>query len=325
VQLVSQGGLEDRSLIFLSNYSASLNDFFLPSTKHFLWGSWVGEHFDRSRWVEGTLYLGIVASGLALLAFAIRTQVPQQRFAIGLLLFIGGCFLVFALGTDLHWENQSVELHIPQALQGWLGKEKQTLWLPGRLMITYLPYFAKMRAIKRFAIVTLVAVSALAGLGSAWLLDRLKRPWRALVGAALLGLVFLDFYPGLYTDFFKVQPRAVDVWLASQPGQGAVVQFPFKRQEDQDLLYYSLYHHKPYLGGMFNAFSPPQYKRLTPIMEGFPNSESVATLRTLGVQYVLVEMEAYPDLASVQSYLENAGLHRLTTMDNVVVYELLPP
>ncbi len=67
-QLSQAGGLPDRSLSIVRPYSASPTDFILPSTDHFLWGEWIGAHFNRQMWVEGTLYIGVVSAALAVTA-----------------------------------------------------------------------------------------------------------------------------------------------------------------------------------------------------------------------------------------------------------------
>ena len=70
--LNNQGGLASRTASYASMYSASPTDFLLPSTDHFLWGRWVGEHFDRSLWIEASLYIGMVALVLAVVAWLKR-------------------------------------------------------------------------------------------------------------------------------------------------------------------------------------------------------------------------------------------------------------
>ena len=89
VQLESQGGLASRDVQSVTSGSASLSDFLLPSTDHFLWGSWVSAHFARDHWMEGTLYIGVVVAGLALLAFLRRRGLPEnQRDPVLLLGFL---------------------------------------------------------------------------------------------------------------------------------------------------------------------------------------------------------------------------------------------
>ena len=321
LQLSSQGQMPNRSVSYVRMYSASPTDFILPSTDHFLWGRFIGTHFDRSMWIEATLYIGVIAFLLALLAY-LRRKTSPHRLLIGGLLAIAACGFVLALGTDLHWLNQPVTVKVPGFLQALVRRQEAPIPLPGYLMFLYFPFFAKMRAMMRFGLFVLLPVCVLAGLGAAGLLANRTRGKAALITALLLALVFVDFYPGPFPQFSTVQARPVDAWLAQQPGQGAVAQFPFRLAADQDQTYYTLTHGKPYIGGFFNAFIPEQYARIQPVLDHFPSPESVSLLRQLGVQYVLVETSQYPNLGEVEGELQRQGLTRLTQQGDEVVYEL---
>ncbi len=321
VLLNQQGGLPDRNLGIVRMYSASPTDFFLPSTDHFLWGGWVGSHFNRDMWVEGTLYIGVVGLALAVVAFLRRKQLGHSKLMILLLLGSALAFLL-ALGTDLHWNGSPVSIHTPAFLSGLISRPEIPIPLPGYALFLYFPFYAKLRALMRFGVFVLVFVSAAAGLGAAWFLQRVKLRRQTLLAGLILALALLDFYPGPYTEFTRVQARPVDLWLAQQPGNGAVVQFPFILGEDQDQTYNTLVHGKPFVGGFFNAFPPAQYTRIRPVMERFPDAESVATLRQLGVTYVLVDQRKYEDMAALRSRVESFGLTYAATFGDQWVFLL---
>ena len=118
-----------------------------------------------------------------------------------------------------------------------------------------------------------------------------------------------------------MEPRPVDLWLAQQPGQGAVIQFPFIKGEDQEHTYFTLFHKKPYVGGFFNAFPPPQYQRIKPIMENFPDLASVSLFRELGVEYVLVDIASYPDVVVLRQKCESLGLVLTGQYGDQLVFE----
>ena len=321
LQLNNQGGLASRSVSYASMYSASPTDFILPSTDHFLWGRWVGGHFDRSLWIEATMYIGLIAGALAVLAWMKRKAVGHATLQKVALLVILAAF-VLALGTDLHWNNQRVEVPVPGFLQGLLNRETTPIPLPSYFLFTYLPFYAKMRALMRMGLFVLIFTTMLAGLGSAWLLEK-AGPRRAVpVTALLIALVFFDFYPGPYTNFARVEARPVDAWLAEQPGQGAVAQFPFIQAEDQDQVYNTLVHGKPYIGGFFSANQPEQYLRIRPVLESFPTTEGAALLRELGVEWVLFDTTQYPDFAPVRASVETVGLRYVDTLDGQAVFTL---
>jgi len=319
LQLAAQDSLPDRPVEAVSLGSAGLSDFLLPSTDHFLWGGWVGEHFNREHWMEGTLYVGILAGGLGLLAVLFsRHERPAEIRLLVLLLLVGG---LLAMGTHLYWNEQLVRVPLPAPLAAAMGQESTAVPLPGYLLFQVLPFYAKMRTFKRAGALALLAFCTLAGLGAAWLLKRVGGRRRRALGAALLALALLDFYPGPFEEFTPVQPRPVDLWLAEQPGEGAVAEFPFELQEEQSHVFYSLTHGKLILGGFFNAFPPPQYRRIRPVMAGFPDAESAELLSELGVRYVVVNRDQYPSYSIVDGSIQALGLIPVQEFEGETVYE----
>lgn len=319
VFLLNQGGLPDRNLGIVRPYSASPTDYLLPSTDHFLWGRWVGAHFNREMWVEGTLYIGLAALALAVIAW-IKRRSSEHAPLLKIMLWGGLFALVLSFGTDLHWNGAPVEITTPGFLTRWTDRASLPLPLPSYAMFLFFPFFAKLRAFMRFGVFVLVFTSAAAGLGSAHLLQKAGRR-SLLLAALLLALVLVDFYPGPYSEFAQVQARPVDTWLAAQPGSGAVIQFPFSQEEDQEMTYYTLVHNKPYVGGFFNAFPPVQYARIKPLMMNFPDEQSLALLPELGVQWVLVDALQYPDMDALRVQVEARGLRFVTVQGNQWVFE----
>jgi hypothetical protein len=324
ILLNTQQGLASRSIAYARMYSASPTDFILPSTDHFLWGRWVGTHFDRSLWTEATLYIGLMAGILALIAW-IKRKETGQRTLIKLSVVVGLFGLVLAMGTEFHWLNQRVTVTVPAFLEQLLQRSSIPIPLPGYFLVKYFPLYSKMRALMRFGLLTLIFTSLMAGIGSAWLINRVRVRWRAFVTAALIGLVFLDFYPGPYEQFTVVSARPVDYWLASAPGQGAVIQFPAWQLENQDQVYYTSVHNKPYVGGFFSANQPDQYLRIKPVLDHFPDQASVTLLQDLGVQYVVVDSVHYEDIQETKRQIEELGLRFLDAIEGQYVFELSQP
>lgn len=306
VNLAGKGELPNRDLGVVRPYSASLTDFLLPSTDHFLWGTWIGQHFNRDMWVEGTLYIGIVNLALALFAWFNRKKQEHQTLLI-LMLAGGALALLLAMGTDVHWNGAPVEIPTPAFLHNLYTKDSIPIPLPGWLLFKYFPLYAKLRALMRFGIFVLLFFCAAAGIGATQLLKHISPRWKNTTLAGLILLVLFDLYPGPYSEFTTVQSRPVDGWLASQPGVGAVVQMPFSIAEDQEQTYYTLAHGKPYVGGFFNAFPPAQYKRIKPVLLNFPDKDSVNLLRELKVRWVLVDPHYYPDWPQTQAAIESYG------------------
>jgi hypothetical protein len=322
--LNQQGGIASREVWYASQYSASPTDFFLPSTDHFLWGSWIGAHFDRSLWIESSLYIGTVAGILAAVAVWKRKELPGSAhlapLVVAALVVIAAAF-VLALGTDFHWNNQRLEVPVPEFLRSLVDRETSPIPMPALILFKYFPFYSKMRAIMRIGFFLLVFTSLLAGFGAAWVLKRVPLSWRAAVCAVILALVFVDFYPGPYAQFSRVEARPVDAWLAQQPGQGALAQFPFSQAEDQDQIYNTLVHGKPFIGGFFSANQPPQYRRIKPVLDQFPSQEGAGILKELGVEYVVVDKSQYPDFLGTAREIERLGLIQVVEVGGQVVYK----
>ena len=136
-----------------------------------------------------------------------------------------------------------------------------------------------------------------------------------------MAVVLFEFYPGSYeAQMIQPKPRAVDLWLARQPGEGAVVEMPFSRSSDQAQLYYTLFYNKPFTGGFFNANQPEQYLASQPILEKFPDSDSIAWLKSLKVEYIVIHAKSYKDFQQMQKLMEALGLVELTEQDGEFVY-----
>lgn len=321
LQLSNQGGVADRTVSYASMYSASPTDFILPSTDHFIFGRWVGEHFDRSLWIEASFYIGAVALILTIVGWRKRKQSGHEALLQAAVLMVAVGFIL-SLGTDLHWNNQRVEVPVPAFLQERLQRQTVPIPMPAYFLFRYLPYYSKMRAVMRIGFFVLIFNTLIAGFGAARLFQKTGPRKRVWLCAALLALVFLDFYPGPYQQFSRVAPRPVDYWLAQQPGQGAVAQFPFIQVEDQDQVYNTLTHQKPFIGGFFSANQPEQYLRIRPVLEKFPDSAGVVLLQELGVQWVLFDTRQYPDFSVVHLQVESLGLQYVETIDGQAVYDL---
>lgn len=306
--LAGQGGLADRSVDYMNEYAAELTDFLAPASNHFLWGGWISEIFDRSQWIEGSLYIGAVTLALVALAFVWKKELANRPllYTAGLVMLAA---MVIAMGPHLHIDRELVLIN------------GERVPLPSLLLYNYLPFFAKMRAIMRMGLFTLLFAAFAAGLGADLLLRRIRPQWRTWAVAGLIALTLFDFYPGSYHGQIKaVEARPVDHWLAQQPGQGAVVQLPFHRSVDQEQVFYALTHKKPFTGGFFNANKTSQFQYLAPILERFPDEHSVETLREFEVEYVVIDPLDYTDFAAVQNELARLGLVLVTEQGGLWVY-----
>ena len=228
----------------------------------------------------------------------------------------GAISAVLALGTTLHVFGARVYIPVP----GWLEQQFSRLMivlagrlalhpavysplraadaipipLPGFLAFLFLPLFSAMRHWYRFGIITTLAVAVLAGLGAALLLRQRQSGRQALLGIGLVAIVLVDFlsaplpYGLSYTSV--VQP--VDRWLAQQPGDFAVMQFPLVRALNGPMLYRGIVHGKK-MAYAHGTFYPPAYVEAEKTLGRFPEAASLDMLREWGVRYVMVGAGAF--------------------------------
>ncbi len=318
--LSGAGGIASRSVDYANMYSASPTDFFLPSSDHFLFGAWVSQHFDRSLWIEGSFYLGLVGLVLSLIAL-IKNKKSEPRWVIWSAFVVICVSFILALGINLHWNNQQVIWQVPAFLQSIVGKAETPIHLPAYWLFTRLPFFDKMRAIMRFGVFVVIFVPVLAGIGLTEISKHLTPIKQSLLTILLVAVVLFEFYPGSYeAQMIQPKPREVDLWLSQQPGDGAVVEMPFSRSSDQAQLYYTLFYNKPFTGGFFNANQPEQYLTSQPILEKFPDADSIAWLKSLKVEYIVIHAKSYKDFPQMQKQMEALGLVELTEQEGEFVY-----
>ena len=325
VQAAANGLLPVRASGLASPYSASPSDYLLPFTGHPIWGDWIGAHFDRSYWVEASLYLGVIASALAILGVAGASKRREDRGTTLHLLGMASLAFVLSLGPTLHWLSHPVVVDLPGWLRWMTAPDGNELLLPGSVLNRTLPFYSSMRVWMRYGFFVSLFVAVLAGSGGAWLIRRTGPRLGPVLGLVVLGLCLLDFLPPKMS-LTRVEGRPVDTWLRQQPAIGAVAQFPFDEAADnQAQIYYTLIHHKPYIGALYGSFPTSQYRAIRPVLEGFPSQASIGQLRHLGVRYVVVDdawYDARDEMDDVHIALTRQGATRQVVLDGQHVYFL---
>jgi hypothetical protein len=312
--LLARGDALERSYDILQTrvWSASLTDFIVPSRLHLIWGSWIPASFRPITWIEHTLYLGVVACLLAVIAvFFDRGNRPRIFVWLSLILIS----LVLALGTDLH-------LHNGRPLQS-----QPSIWLPA-YFLGQLPGFNLMRVWARFSIVAMFFISLLGGLGAKAIADRFTHHQK-FIFFLLAAAIIIDFMPGrLVTTNLELRP--IDRWLANQNGEFAVAFLP-PFQENYPSMYGSLFHNK-YLP----AFNHPNhfqsaYKSFISNAAQFPQLSSLNALKGDHYRYLIVYPAAFdgirkPKWEEIQNQLSSSLLVKeIAVIDGTIVYEFTSP
>ena len=198
-------------------------------------------------------------------------------------------------------------------------------WLPGLNFI---------RMPSRFIILAMLTLSVLAGTG----VDRLTRlsktlatPVTIVIAALLLGEYWAYPFAGVP---FSINPPAIDRWLDTQPKPFAIAEVPapspgnigeLERHQTRSMFHATAHWQRTIHG--YSSLRRPLHDRLYIELTGFPDATSLASLRAVGVNYVVVHTEDYGDRwPGIEQQIGKAGVLKLEHIEGAGrVYSLLPP
>ena len=206
---------------------------------------------------ERSLYPGLAAIGLALVALA-RTRTRATWIYGGLAL------LAFDASLGVH----GVTFRVLQAAAPPLGN---------------------LRAPARFASLGLVTLAVLAAYGVA----AIRRPrLRAAVATAAVMLSLTEGWSRPALRDARLEPMFVDRWLATLPADTVILELPVP--DIQRLWGYETshqvhsIHHWRHLVNGYSGFLPTAYANTLIDMATFPDERSIARLRRLSVDYLVI-------------------------------------
>jgi hypothetical protein len=167
----------------VSQHSADLLAFFLPSSQHSIWGNLVKpayySHFTGNP-TEQTVYMGYTVLILSVVAI-MKARKEQTRFW----LVSAIVFFVLSLGPFLHiYGRDTLEL-------GGIS-----LWFPlPYFPLLFIPALKAIRGLSRFSIMCMFALAVLAGYGVTHLLKRFEGKAAAALGflGLLITIIGLEF------------------------------------------------------------------------------------------------------------------------------------
>lgn len=328
-------------------YSASLTDYLMPSPFQFLWGGWVSSNLLR-RTASGEF---IVSSGFMALLFAFyglrlaRPSLTRPWLAVALVA------LVLSFGLTFHLIGRQLTIPAPRpvvntvnalfntiSLEYALEPEPFTISqanglvipLPALVLRWFVPVIGKLRTWTRFGIITLFGLAVLAALGAAAWHQRELVPHSSplkqrLSWLLVIGLTLFELWWAPLPMISPTLERPVDRWLAAQPDQFAIMEYPLSSALTPQQLIYTRAHGKPIVHGYATYFSFV-FSRQQPELLEFPDKVALQRLTELGVRYVLVET-AVPYAAEAQTLLtainQESCLQQRTVQATIVVFELV--
>ncbi len=342
LQVRSHGGLT-RSMAEMESWSINFYDFFLPNRFNPFWAAFMLRWFpqEAGQWVERGVTVGYTALGLALVAFAAR----RRHRAMNGLLAVWVVSYAIALGPTLHSGDRPILVPAPLPLVALAAKvlsvspslarvrtdilthQAFAIPMPSLFLFVFVPITNGMRVMARFGMWTGVMTAGLAGWGTCLLLQTLRRLGNrrlipVVLVTALCGLVLAESRSEITT--LPLSPRGVDLWLAQQPPDAAVIDLPLDQTLRLIQNYYKTIHQHPTaFGPIGDAFSPPIFDTRKAALADFPSTASVAALHEWHVRYVLFTPSQIPDWAAYKQKVDAApGLKFDREIDGVQVYVL---
>jgi hypothetical protein len=318
----------ERTIAQNAYYSANVASFFTADWRNWLWGGATAPLRAVGTYTfERNMFPGAIALALALVGALVSWRRWLGQYLI--LLALGSAILSFGPHLYLTADPKSVVFE----------------YLPYRWLYYKLPGLDSMRVPARIGMLYLLSISALAGIGFAWLIGRLAQlrlprvnaRWIALAAAALL--ILLSAAEGLNRPYTPAHIESgaevpqVYRWLASQ-SDAVVAHLPMlipdhdrELQLNNRFQYFSLYHRHPILNGSANVV-PKGYKALFYEFRGGPTPRALTILQGLGVTHLVVSYDELDPrtIEQTRALLDTPGGPATMAADfgNDVVYRLAP-
>ncbi len=305
VQVQRELGFE-RKVSESEPFSASLKQYVQVSPRNVLYGNWLAPRppIMLGGYPLDDLFPGILAIALAIIGTAISKH-RDKWFYFFLLTFA----FVLSLGPRLFIAPN-------------VGTD---ITLPYRWLYEVFPLMKALRAPVRFDALAMFALAILAGWGATRIAIRNLQ-------FALPMLIAIEYFafPAAQITLVPVwdQIPAYVRWLRQQ-SPGVVLELPMIASDptqplDLTTQYLSTYHWHTTPDG-YSGFNPPRRGEIAYEMQFFPNDRSIALLRALGVEYVVVHSERMPDWGTRREAIARAPELRLAKQTaNDYTYQVAP-
>ncbi|HLU10712.1 MAG TPA: hypothetical protein VK003_13665, partial [Oceanobacillus sp.] len=286
-------------------WSASPTDYVMPNPLHPLWGNTVQKvmwPFPSPMMTEFVISIGWITIVLTL--FAWRETKGKNWRALKALVVTA---FILSLGPILYLSR--LPLNVP---------------MPAYIVREIMPFADSLRSWGRFSIFVMLGCSLLAGAGLILGLGTLTPRIRYSGAVIALVLVLFAAWIGPFPQT-RVEPRPVDLWLAEQPDNAPIMEYPIPEALSGPAMLYTRYHQKPVVFG-YGTYLPLLYRQRHPDLYTFPDDAALDQLEQWGVHYVLITVPAlsYDQSFTMDEVDTQPRLRHVTSLGDVVVYELLP-
>ena len=285
----------------LANASARPYELLSASSRFYRWLDttlgWPSVINRQNRELATYLFPGVVTLLLAAIGIASRFRRCRELKAW---LWVGGLCFLLALGT-----------------YGGLYT-----------IVGGLPVLRLIRVPTRFMLPCVFALAILATFGAVALAERLRsqRARTAVLASLVLWFAVEAGYAPLSTRPFDPRPGPVERFLAAQPGDFAVVEFPIDPANytiSMRQVFRSIHHWKKLLVGYSGYQSDENVRRLRELNASFPSDESLERLDALGVRFVIARQGRMRP-STTDAIRAQLRLEPVRKFDATWVYRLLP-
>lgn len=263
-------------------YSARPLEYILPSIDHPVLGSFVyafsPDSLHRSNYFEQTLYLGVVPLGLCLTGYFLRfykrdTSIRHQYF---IFFSVGALFmLLLSMPPLISFGNSQ----IPTV---------------SYFMYKIAPMF---RVYARFGILANFFLACTAAVVLTELSQRMRPRRYYLLLAILLPLMLFEYWsiPPYYAHSID-QPPAVYQWLAKEPGEFIIAEYPMMKSDESAFNTY-LFWQRVHKKRMVNGATPdnPKAWKFFERVRDLTDPETPRLLKSVGVKYIIVHQKMYKE------------------------------
>ncbi|HVU13764.1 MAG TPA: hypothetical protein VHD90_20950 [Phototrophicaceae bacterium] len=287
-------------------WAASPTDYIVPNPLSPFWGQ-ATQHII---WPFPTPMLTefMISIGWVVLLFGLYGSRLTKGQHWRALKWVMAAAFVLSLGPDLYLSR--LPLNIP---------------LPDLLLRRIIPYADSIRSWGRFSLFVMLGFSLTGGAALLITLSNVQRTAfrraRYALTGLLIALMLIESWGGIvYT--VPIEPRPVDAWLAQQPDNAPIMEFPLSAALSGPGMYYTRFHGKPVTFG-YGTYLPFIYEQRFPMLKTFPSDAALDQLQAWGVHYILVtddtlEFENFT-MADVN---QQPRLQHVITLDDVAVYRL---
>lgn len=292
-----------RALAEVERYSAAPGDVLGVPPEHLvhrLVGIGHVVDLDREALFPGLAVLALATAGLA----AVARGPGGLRPAFLPYVVMGGAAAVLALGPTL-----------------------ATPWgpwpLPYRLLYAVVPGFDAIRTPRRFAGFLAFGLALLVAAGAARALGRLNPARRRVVLAAVAALILVESigvpFPGAVRRLDPAELPEVYRWLGTQDARTVALELPIG--DDWESVAAAAFHLRRTVNG-WASYTPPHYDALVAAMDAFPDARTLALIRGLRPDVVLVDRRWLDPAREAALGALRDGLRLERAVDTHLVYRV---